>query len=105
MRNSKSKYSNNPEQTMWLTQAKNGNSLAFNHIVEKYQHSIYNLCYRMLQNADDAEDATQEVFTRAYFKLDSYNDTDKFSTWAVFYRFTLLYRQVEETSVPIDSLG
>ena len=78
---SKSKYPNNPEQTMWLTQAKNGNNLAFNHIVEKYQHSIYNLCYRMLKNADEAEDAVQEVFTRAYFKLDFYNDTDKFSTW------------------------
>jgi RNA polymerase sigma-70 factor (ECF subfamily) len=78
---SKSKYPDNPEQTMWLTQTKNGNSLAFNHIVEKYQHSIYNLCHRMLTNADEAEDAVQEVFTRAYFKLDSYNDTDKFSTW------------------------
>ena len=81
MSDSKSKYPNNREQTMWLTQTKNGNSLAFNNIVEKYQQSIYNLCYQMLKNADDAEDAAQEVFTRAYFKLDSYNNTGKFSTW------------------------
>ena len=77
----KFKYPNDSQQTMWLSQIKQGNQLAFNHIVEKYQPSIYNLCYRMLKNAAEAEDAAQEVFTRAYFKLDSYNDRDKFSTW------------------------
>ena len=81
MSNNKSKYPDNREQTMWLTQAKNGSSLAFNNIVEKYQQSVYNLCYHMLQNADDAEDAAQEVFTRAYSKLNSYDKTSKFSTW------------------------
>ena len=60
---------------------KNGDRLAFNHIVEEYQQPIYNLCYRMLENGDEAEDAAQEVFTRAYFKLDSYVETHEFSTW------------------------
>ncbi len=76
-----SKYPNSPKQTMWLTMTKNGDRLAFNHIVEAYQQPIYNFCYRMLKNADEAEDAAQEVFTRAYFKLDSYVETHKFSTW------------------------
>jgi len=76
-----SKYPNSPKQTMWLTMTKNGDRLAFNHIVEEYQQPIYNLCYRMLENGDEAEDAAQEVFTRAYFKLDSYVETHEFSTW------------------------
>ncbi len=76
-----SKYPNNPKQTMWLSMTKNGDRLAFNHIVEEYQQPIYNFCYRMLKNTDEAEDAAQEVFTRAYFKLDSYSETHKFSTW------------------------
>ena len=79
--NVKPKYPNDPEQTMWLTQTKNGDRTAFSHIVEKYQRPVYNLCFRMLSNADDAEDAAQEVFTRAYSKLDSYAETHKFSTW------------------------
>ena len=67
---------------MWLTQTIDGDRLVFNNIVEKYQRPIYNLCYHMLQNADDAEDAAQEVFTRAYLKLDSYDaEGGKFSTW------------------------
>ncbi len=76
-----SKYQNSSKQTMWLTMTKHGDRLAFNHIVEAYQQPIYNLCYRMLKSADEAEDAAQEVFTRAYFKLDSYLETHKFSTW------------------------
>jgi RNA polymerase sigma-70 factor (ECF subfamily) len=79
--NTTSKYPNDPEQTMWLTQTKNGDRTAFSNIVEKYQRPVHNLCYRMLSNADDAEDAAQEVFTRAYSKLDTYDDTGKFSTW------------------------
>jgi len=76
-----SKHWNNPEQMMWITLSKNGSSAAFNNIVEEYQRPIYNFCYRMLRNKDEAEDAAQEIFIRAYFKLDSYVETHKFSTW------------------------
>ena len=76
-----SKYPNDPEQTMWLNRTTNGDSTAFNYIADKYQQPVYNLCYRMLGNAHDAEDAAQEVFIRAYAKLDTYDDTAKFSTW------------------------
>jgi len=76
-----SKHWNNPEQMMWVTLTKNGCSVAFNNIVEEYQRPIYNFCYRMLKNVDEAEDAAQEIFIRAYFKLDSYAETRKFSTW------------------------
>ena len=79
--NPTSKYPNNPEQTMWLRRTKNGDNTAFSYIAEKYQQPVYNLCYRMLGNAADAEDAAQEVFIRAYAKLDTYDDTSKFSTW------------------------
>jgi RNA polymerase sigma-70 factor (ECF subfamily) len=106
--NTTSKYPNNPEQTMWLKRTKNGDSTAFSNIVEKYQRPVYNLCYRMLNNADDAEDAAQEVFTRAYAKLDTYDDTGKFSTWlfsiASHYCIDRLRRR-RFTLIPWDDLG
>jgi len=79
--NTKSKYPNDPEQTMWLHQTKNGDSAAFGHIVEKYQKPVFNICYHMLSNTRDVEDAAQEIFIRAYSRLDTYDDTSKFSTW------------------------
>ena len=77
----KSKYPNDSEQAGWITQTRQGGKAAFNKIVAKYQQSVYNLCYRMLGNADEAEDATQETFLRAYARLDSYDDRRQFSTW------------------------
>jgi len=65
----------------WIIAIKQGNQTAFQNIVEAYQRPIYNLCYRMLNDATAAEDAAQEVFLRAYHKLDTYNADHKFSTW------------------------
>ena len=59
----------------------NDELIAFNNIVEKYQKPIYNFCYHMFDNANEAEDVAQEIFIWAYFKLDSYAETYKFSTW------------------------
>ena len=78
---SKSKYPNDPDQTKWITLAKNGDRAAFCRIVEKYQRPVYNLCYHMLRETGEAEDAAQEVFLRAYVKLDTYDDQRQFSTW------------------------
>ena len=73
--------SNSPKQTRWITLTKNGSRAAFNNIVEKYQEPIYNFCYRMLNSRAEAEDAAQEVFLRAYTRLDTYDNRHKFSTW------------------------
>ncbi len=81
MSQSTSKYPNTPEQTAWLKLTGQGDRAAFSHIVDKYQRPVYNLCYHMLRNPHDAEDAAQEVFLRAYARLDSYDPQRQFSTW------------------------
>ncbi len=70
----------NAERT-WILQAREGDERAFEKLVEAYQKPIYNLTYRMLGNARDAEDAAQEAFLRAYSNLDSYDPSRKFSSW------------------------
>ncbi len=65
----------------WLQRAQKGDDLAFSNLVEAYQRPVYNLCYRMLGNAGDAEDAAQETFIRAYKALNRYDPSRKFSTW------------------------
>ncbi|HKJ27051.1 MAG TPA: sigma-70 family RNA polymerase sigma factor [Anaerolineales bacterium] len=65
----------------WLRQAQKGDDLAFSRLVEAYERPVYNLCYRMLGNAGDAEDAAQETFIRAYKAIRRYDPTRKFSTW------------------------
>lgn len=65
----------------WLTLAIQGNPQAFTVLVETYQRPVYNLCYRMTGNAQDAEDAAQETFLRAYQNLRRYDQARPFSTW------------------------
>lgn len=70
-----------PDEGLWLAAARTGDDDSFAMLVEAYQRPVYNLCYRMLGNAGDAEDAAQETFIRAYRALASYDTERKFSTW------------------------
>jgi RNA polymerase sigma-70 factor (ECF subfamily) len=58
-----------------------GDDEAFARIVEAYQRPVYNLAYRMLGSQEEAEDATQETFVRAFTKLRTYDAGRKFSSW------------------------
>ncbi|MCP4362479.1 MAG: sigma-70 family RNA polymerase sigma factor [Chloroflexi bacterium] len=71
---------NNNEQ-IWLERAREGDKAAFGKIIDAYQRPVFNLAYRMLSNANEAEEAAQEAFIRAYTRLDSYDPKRKFSTW------------------------
>ncbi|HNP85393.1 MAG TPA: sigma-70 family RNA polymerase sigma factor [Kouleothrix sp.] len=65
----------------WIEQALQGDRAAFAQLMYRYAGAVYNLAYRMLGNAEDAEDASQEIFLRAYTRLESYDRTRRFSTW------------------------
>jgi len=69
------------DELEWVVRVRQGDKNAFAYLVEKYQNAVYNLCYRMLGNPGDAEDAAQESFLRAYKALDRYDQKRKFSTW------------------------
>jgi len=64
-----------------LQQAIQGDEEAFTRIVETYQRPVFNLCYRMLGQAQEAEDAAQETFWRAYQHLRRYDQQRPFATW------------------------
>ena len=61
--------------------ARAGDRRAFCCLVETYQKPLYNLCYRVLGNPHDAEEAAQEAFLRAYTRLSSYDSARPFKTW------------------------
>jgi RNA polymerase sigma-70 factor (ECF subfamily) len=64
-----------------LNQVHQGNQEAFTHLVETYERPVYNLCYRMLGDPDEAEDASQETFLRVYRNIKHYDANRPFSTW------------------------
>ena len=71
------------QELIWLEQARRGDQTAFARLVEAYQGPVYNLGYRMLGNAVEAEDAAQETFVRMYTKLHTYQPERKLSSWVL----------------------
>ena len=64
-----------------LNQVQKGNPEAFTQLVETYQRPVFNLCYRMLGDSNEAEDASQETFLRVYKNIKHYDHKRLFSTW------------------------
>jgi RNA polymerase sigma-70 factor (ECF subfamily) len=53
----------------------------FKLLVEKYHVMIYKICFAYTKNIEDAEDLTQEVFLKAYQKIDKFRGDSSLSTW------------------------
>jgi RNA polymerase sigma-70 factor (ECF subfamily) len=54
---------------------------AFDLIVERHRRGVYQLCYRFLNNHEDASDVAQEVFLRAYRGLRNFKGDASIGTW------------------------
>lgn len=59
-----------------------GDEDAFSQLYERYRRPVFATSYRIIQSAEDARDATQEVFVKLYRSLRSWNPRKaSFSTW------------------------
>jgi len=62
-------------------QTQGGDTDAFVTLVARYQRTVFNVAYRMLGNAQDAEDIAQEVFLRAYQSIWRFDPSRPFFSW------------------------
>jgi len=58
-----------------------GDAEAFQPLVERYQRVVFNVALRMLRNDEEARDAAQSAFVKAYEKLASYDRRFRFFSW------------------------
>ena len=91
-------------ESEWLIKAQKGDSQAFGYLVENYQRPVYNLCYRMLGNPQDAEDAAQETFLRAYKSMRRYDNQRSFSTWILSIAAHYCIDQIRRRRYPVVSV-
>lgn len=89
-----------------VARAKAGDRKAFTELVRRHRSAVYRICYRILGNREDAEDATQEAFIRAYDRLDTFQERSAFRTWV--FRLTVnvslneLDRARRKRSLPLE---
>lgn len=74
------------EERILIEKCINKDEIAFESLIVKYESKIYNLCFYLLKNKEDALDASQEVCIKIYRAINKFKGDSKFSTWI--YRIT-----------------
>jgi RNA polymerase sigma-70 factor, ECF subfamily len=69
------------EETAWIRAFAEGSVEAFDKLVLRYKDRVFNLCYRMLGDYDEAHDCAQETFVKVYRSLKNFRFEANFSTW------------------------
>lgn len=69
------------DETAWILAFVGGDRSAFDRLVLKHQNCVFNLCYRLLGDYEDANDCAQETFVKVYNSLKDFRFGSSFSTW------------------------
>lgn len=64
-----------------ILKSSKGDTVSFGKLVERYQHHVFNLALRMVNNHEDARDITQETFIKAFKSLAAFRYECGFKTW------------------------
>lgn len=71
----------NPD--LLMAKARGGDAHAFSRLIELYEEKAIHTAYAFLGNMEDARDAAQESFVKAYKSLGSFKGSSQFSTWLI----------------------
>ena len=64
-----------------IVRLKQGDKTVYTEVVEQWQHMIYNTALSIVQNEEDAEDITQDVFVALYERIQDFREESTLSTW------------------------
>src|SRR5579863_3781467 len=71
------------DESALVAAAKAGDISAFETLVGRYERKIFRLTQNITQNREDAEDAMQEAFLKAFQHLGEFQGNSRFYTWLV----------------------
>ena len=71
-----------------IAAARQGDQQAYARLMRSYKHMVYTVCMRVLRNREEAEEATQDSFVKAFRNLGAYQGGARFSTWL----YSIAYR-------------
>jgi len=93
-----------PCETELLAQAKAGDHLAFAQLYSLHKKRIYSLCMRMVGNAAEAEDLTQETFLQLHRKISTFRGDSAFSTWMHRLAINVVLMHLRKKGLPLISM-
>ncbi len=82
-----------------------GSTTAFKSLVEQYQDYVFSVTLKVLKNREEAEEAAQDTFVKAYRALANFEQRSKFGTWLyqIAWRTAIdRYRSKSKTNISLD---
>ena len=85
-----------------IKKAKENHQIAFNFLLDTFWNDVYGFQLKRTENENDAEDITIQTFSRAFDKIDTFNENYKFKTWlfAISKNIHVDFLRKKKTSVP-----
>jgi RNA polymerase sigma-70 factor (ECF subfamily) len=89
--------------------AKSGNPTAFNDLLQLQAESLLRTAYRITRNREDAEDALQDSFLKAFLHFEQFDGRSSFSTWltriAINSALMVVRKRRSALGLPIEASG
>lgn len=72
---------NHQTDSYYIEKVKEGHTQSFNMLVQRYERLVFGLTIKMMKHREEAEEAAQDTFIKAFKSLNAYKGDAKFSTW------------------------
>jgi RNA polymerase sigma-70 factor (ECF subfamily) len=93
----------NPTIQDYIQRVKDGDLNAFSHIVSEYQPMVFTIVFKIVNNREDAEDISQEIFLKVFKSLGSFKEESKFSTWLFRIAYNTALSEIRKRKIVFSS--
>ncbi|SDS61470.1 sigma-70 family RNA polymerase sigma factor [Gramella sp. MAR_2010_147] len=94
----------NPEQLLKkIRDAKEGSQAAFNYLLDRYWNDVYGFQLKKTRNEYESEDITIQTFSKAFNKIDTFDENYSFTTWLIAISKNIHIDQVRKKNASISS--
>lgn len=77
------------EDHLYIERTLRGNMNAYGQLIQKHEKYVFTLAMRILKNREEAEEAAQDAFMKAFHSLKTFEGKSKFTTWL----YTIVYNE------------
>jgi RNA polymerase sigma factor (sigma-70 family) len=92
------------DEQIYINRILKGDGSAYRFLVENNKRIVYSIAFRVLNNKEDAEDAAQESFMKAYNQLHTFEGKSKFSTWLYTITYRICVSRLKKKSIDINTI-
>lgn len=92
------------DDNFYIEKVLKGDVSSFTYLVDKYKNMAFTLALRIIRNREDAEEAVQDSFLKAYLSLSEFKYESGFSTWLYRIVYTTAISKTRKIRIELDSI-